>query len=87
MQNIIIAEDKIIRFQENKIVSFLLKNGGYDLNTLTTEGFKRKDWEQFMQLIGYSVSAYGGLGKVSKKVAKKADKIAFKISNANNKQA
>ena len=79
MQNIIFAEDKIIRFQENKIVSLLLQESNYDLNSLTTVGFKKKDWQQFMQLIGYSVSAYGGLGIVSEKLAIKADKKADKL--------
>jgi hypothetical protein len=49
----------VLRFKENPIVRFLLDNNGkFDLNTLhRIDGFTRYDWDQFNQLIGYSVSA------------------------------
>lgn len=49
------------RFRENKLVRYLLDNGGIDLNHLATKKFPKEDWQQFAQLIGYSVSGYGTL--------------------------
>lgn len=53
----------VLRFKSNKIVRHLLDNGGIDLNQLHGTGlnFSRNDWEQFNQLIGYSVSGLPGL--------------------------
>lgn len=45
------------RFRENKIVQYILDNGGIDLNQLARVEFPREDRDQFTQLIGYSVSA------------------------------
>lgn len=53
------------RFVENKIVSYLLDNGGIDLNKLAVLPFDDEDRQQFAQLIGYSVSGYAGLNYVS----------------------
>jgi hypothetical protein len=52
----------VVRFKANPIVRFLLDhNGKFDLNDLhrmsETAGFGADDWDQFNQLIGYSVSA------------------------------
>ena len=44
------------RFRENKLVRYLLDNGGIDLNHLATKKFPKEDWQQFAQLIGYSRS-------------------------------
>ena len=46
-------------FKENKIVRFLLDAGPYDLNDLDIMSFSDNDWEQFAQLIGYSLSLFG----------------------------
>lgn len=46
-----------LRFRENKIVTYLLENGGLDLNQLARIEFPNEDRDQFKQLIGYSVSA------------------------------
>jgi hypothetical protein len=54
-----------LRFKENKIVSFLLDNGGYDMNKLAREDFTKNDREQFAQLIGYSLDGYGMLSYVT----------------------
>lgn len=51
----------VVRFHPNKIVQYLLDNGGLDLNDLARVDFPDVDREQFHQLIGYSVSAWGGL--------------------------
>lgn len=53
------------RFVENKIVSYLLDNGGICLNKLAVLDFSDEDRAQFAQLIGYSLSGYGDLSYVS----------------------
>lgn len=62
MQPVVWDGHGVIRFQQNEIVRYLLDNGGLDLNKLHGTGhsaprFLRSDWDQFHQLIGYSVSA------------------------------
>lgn len=54
-----------LRFKENKIVRYLLDNGGINLNDLARLEFSREDREQFAQLIGYSLSGFGDLGYVT----------------------
>ena len=54
-----------IRFKENKIVRYLLDNGGIDLNRLAVLDFDNNDREQFSQLIGYSLSGFGGLSSTT----------------------
>lgn len=61
MQPVVWDGKGVIRFQENEIVRYLLDHGGLDLNKLhgmdyPAPQFKPSDWEQFHQLIGYSVS-------------------------------
>lgn len=58
----------IRRFRENAIVSWLLefsRERGVGLNELALMDFKDDDWQQFAQLIGYSVGGYGELSFVS----------------------
>jgi len=57
----------VLRFQENKIVSFLLEFArahGTTLNELAMMQFSKEDWQQFSQLHGYSLSGYGDLSYV-----------------------
>lgn len=54
----------VLRFKPNKIVCHLLDKGGIDLNQLSLMGFDAKEWQQFAQLIGYSVSGYSDLSYV-----------------------
>ena len=54
-----------LRFKANKIVGYLLDNGGIDMNKLSVMDFSDEDRQQFAQLIGYSLSGYGELGYVS----------------------
>lgn len=54
-----------LRFKENKIVRYLLDNGGIDLNQLACIDFPNEDREQFSQLIGYSLSGFGELSHVT----------------------
>jgi hypothetical protein len=83
MQPIVIADDGVVRFQRNAIVRFLLDNGGFDLNQLTLKGFPEEDWEQFAQLIGYSVDGFADLSYASEETVTKADEIAAEVWKAN----
>ena len=81
MQPIGFSEDGVIRFMENKIVSFLLEeyssSGG--LSALKRMGFSREDYTHLMQLIGYSVSGYGDLSSSPIKYVEFADTIADEL--------
>jgi hypothetical protein len=55
----------VLRFKSNTIVAYLLDNGGIDMNALARLEFSDEDWEQFAQLIGYSLSGFGELSYVS----------------------
>ena len=61
----IVQVGTVQRFKENKIVSYLLDNGGFDMNKIALLDFDREDRSQFAQLIGYSLSGWGELGYVS----------------------
>lgn len=67
-QPIYLDEDNVARFRANKIVEYIRKHYGVNLNDLhraiPVDG-AREDWEQFAQLIGYSVSGFGELSYVS----------------------
>ena len=83
MQPVLLVEG-VVRFRENKIVRHLLDHSqskGYGLNQLAIirELFSADDWEQFYQLIGYSVSGYGDLSMVRPKSVAKADEEASKL--------
>lgn len=64
------------RFRENKVVRYLLDHGGLDLNQLTMAlPDCREDWEQFAQLIGYSLSGFGDLSYVSDETYETAERL------------
>lgn len=88
MQPVARDEHGVIRFKPNKIVLFMLDHGavlidgamnrregsnGLSLNILASMDFPKEDWEQFYQLIGYSVSGYGDLRIVSDESYNAAD--------------
>jgi hypothetical protein len=78
LQPIYSDENGVKRFRKNKIVCYLLDNGGLDLNDLSAALGEKKyneDWEQFAQLIGYSVSGFGDLDYVSDETFEAADSI------------
>lgn len=79
MQPIITDQNGYPRFQENKIVRYLLDNGGIDLNKICAVsaglGFSQDDMEQFMQLIGYSLNGFSELSYVSDIAVETAYKI------------
>lgn len=68
------------RFKANKIVEYLLDHGGLDMNRLAAvssrANFTQADWEQFYQLIGYSIEGYHELSLVSDETALAASKAA-----------
>jgi hypothetical protein len=68
-----------IRFKDNKIVRFLLDNGGFDLNNLAVMEFSQEDREQFAQLIGYSLCGFGDLTYVSDRTYGRAETKAKKL--------
>ena len=71
------ADDQgVIRFKANAIVRHLLDHGDIDLNKLATLGFSAEDWEQFAQLIGYSLSGFGDLSYVRPETFAVAAKMA-----------
>lgn len=90
MQPIVVAQDKVIRFKANKVVRWLVdlmseghvKADGrpFNLNNIATHvqlaGWDPEEAEQFWQLMGYSVSGYGELSFIRRKVVHRADAIA-----------
>lgn len=79
MQPLVWADDTI-RFKENKLVSHLLAIAPIDLNMIEIMAqsgmISREDSDQFLQLIGYSVSGYGDLSRVNKNIVRLADELA-----------
>lgn len=53
-----------LRFRENAIVRDLLDKGDISLNDIVQQDYSKEDYIQLMQLIGYSVSGWGGLNCV-----------------------
>jgi hypothetical protein len=82
MQPIEMASDGVIRFKANAIVKHLLKwasDRGMGMNELGELRFSDADYQQFAQLIGYSVSGYGELNYASDESVREADEIARRL--------
>lgn len=88
MQPVARDSEGTLRFKQNSIVRFLLDQGGgsrrsssvpgaASLNDLGAMPFPREDWEQFYQLIGYSVSGYAELDNVSDEMKDAAELMAL----------
>jgi hypothetical protein len=87
MQKIKRAEWGVIRFVKNDIICHLIDNGSINLNDLAEMGFSKADHRQLAQLIGYSVSGYGGLRCArGTKSMYRADGIAAGIENGEKNQ-
>lgn len=86
MQPVHIDSSGRARFVENANVRFLLDEASAgrkcDLNDLTKRDFPQEDWEQFAQLIGYSVAGYGTLSYVSDRTYAMACRRADKLLRA-----
>lgn len=87
MQPIEFDSSGVARFKMNRLVDALLEHGqktGFGLNELSrgyhdTDGYQ-EEWQQLAQLIGYSVSAYGGLSYADPEKVEKADQIVLNLS-------
>lgn len=75
IQPLVEDEQGVIRFKENKIVSYLLDNGGIDMNQLAVKDFSEDDRRQFAQLIGYSLSGFGSLPYVNEDTYDAAERM------------
>lgn len=75
-----------LRFKENKIVRWMLDTGGIDMNKIAMQGFDKDEQEHFAQLIGYSLSGYGGLSYVSDQTYNAAE-MAYTDETENAKDA
>lgn len=77
----LVFDDKgTVRFKENKIVRFLLDTNSVGLDKIYSKvcagEFDKNDYQQLMQLIGYSVSGYGKLSCVHPSTAGRFDQLA-----------
>jgi hypothetical protein len=79
LQPIEFAKDGCLRFRKNAIVCLLLDNGGFDMNRLWLMEFSKSDWTQFYQLIGYSVSGFYEISKVSEEAKDLAEAISANL--------
>jgi hypothetical protein len=71
MQPIELVRD-VLRFRKNTLVCHLLDNGGIDMNMLARVECPPEERDQFLQLIGYSVS---GAPLTTKRARKKRDEL------------
>lgn len=83
MQPVIIDKNGDPRFQENKLVSWMLgqlEKKGVSLNDFPVfDDIPQGDWEQFYQMIGYSVGGYCELKRVGRRSANAAVREAKKL--------
>ena len=87
VQPLIDTESGDVRFKENKIVTYLLDNGGIDLNQIAQLDFSREDREQFAQLIGYSYSGASDLSYMSDEVLSVAESVYLSKNKIDQKDA
>lgn len=92
-QPVILDEHGTPRFQQNAIVRKLLDrctDQGFSLNEIAVKyGNKaqgRADYDQLMQLIGYSTSGYGELSTSPTRTVASADLKARRLLWANNRK-
>lgn len=76
MQPLVIDDQGVIRFKQNKIVRALLDTGKLNMNDIAVLDFPLEDRIQFVQLIGYSVSGAGDLSYMPEDLIAKADEQA-----------
>jgi hypothetical protein len=84
VQPIYVDKYEVARFRPNKIVEFLLKEvekQGITLNTLAhpNYGFTEAEYDQFAQLIGYSLCGASDLSYVADRTIKKGNKYLKKL--------
>jgi hypothetical protein len=83
LQPLALDPQGILRFQENKVVRFLLEEASKgrqcDLNKIACYDFPQEDQEQFAQLIGYSLSGFSELSYVSDETFYRAEKSYYGV--------
>lgn len=79
----IVCVRNVHRFKQNTIVRYLLDHGGIDMNKIVTLQFPVEDYEQFCQLIGYSVCGYTELEGVRDKTKAKAEQLSSDLAREN----
>lgn len=80
-QPVVLDSHGVVRFRSNAVIETLRKAAsarGFDLNDLAraAHGAPQEDWEQFFQLIGYSVAGYHELSDVSDAACARASALA-----------
>ena len=84
MQPLVVDPHGTVRFKANAIVRHMLEccRAGHktDLNDMVAMPFSQDDWEQFNQLIGYSLKGFHELSMVSDETALAASAEARKIN-------
>lgn len=73
-QPLVLDDNGVIRFRENRIINLLLEGGPFDLNQIALMAFTDQERQQLAQLIGYSVSGYGDLSYASGEPTERADR-------------
>lgn len=80
MQKMIRTNSGVVRFVENKIVVHLLETAPESLNALCARfQDSPEDYEQFMMLIGYTVSGFVDMSQTNKHRAAGAQRSAEKL--------
>ena len=83
MQKVIKNENGILEFKANKIVQHIFENSSIDMNKIVAlmqghNKFSTEDYEQFLQLTGYSLDGFMELSLVSDKTKDEVDQIQTK---------
>jgi hypothetical protein len=86
MQPIELDDDGAARFRQNKLIKFLLDSYEPGLGKLSMLPFDNADYEQLMQLIGYSVCGYCELSLVSEKSKDDAWNVSSKLEKPKKKK-
>jgi hypothetical protein len=86
MQPVVLDVEGVARFKVNAVVRWMyerLKERGIGLNEIFAahdpDGSDADDYQQLMQLIGYSVSGYGDLSTSDPEIARAADLLALEL--------
>ena len=72
-QPLVLDDDGVIRFRENRIMRLLLDGGPFSLEQIALMAFTDQERQQLAQLIGYSVSGYGDLSYADDEATTRAD--------------
>jgi hypothetical protein len=64
IQPLVTDAQGVLRFKQNAIIGYLFESGLLNLNQIALMDFSQEDRQQVAQLLGYSLSGYGGLSYV-----------------------